>query len=258
MITNFQKQSRKDDMKLLTYIIIGFLFVAWLCTPPGNKFLQLCFWGNNTKLLISKITNSDANKEYLFYRNNAVYLAKMYPKKNIAIKEMDKAIEALPTYAPEAELKSLYKDRACIKMFLGDYKGALNDFINSGKIDFQDNLKVAMLFKLAGNYREAVSYCNAILNADSTAYAGFACLADIYNTAGRPDTAIKIWDLAIDRRPNNPRAYADRALLKQKIGDISGYEADVAKAKEFLPTIDLNDSIIEETLHPKILTLTIR
>ena len=48
MITNFQKQSRKDDVKLLVWIVVGFLFIAWFCSPPGNKLLQLCFWGNNT------------------------------------------------------------------------------------------------------------------------------------------------------------------------------------------------------------------
>ena len=55
MITNFQKQSRKDDVKLLVWIVVGFLFIAWFCSPPGNKLLQLCFWGNNTKYFITKL-----------------------------------------------------------------------------------------------------------------------------------------------------------------------------------------------------------
>lgn len=258
MITNFKKQSRKDDAILLTWIVSIFLLVAWFCTPPGNKFVQICFWGNNTKFFFAKMTGSSASTEYIFHRNNAVYLAKMYPKKKTALKEMDKAIKTLPAYASESELRSLYKDRAEIKLFLGDYKGALNDYVNSNMINFSDNLKVAMLFKIAGNYKEAMSYCNSILNKDSSAYAGFACIADIYQTIGRPDVAIKVWDLAIDRNKNNPRAYADRALVKKSMGDMEGYNSDVKIAKEYSPAINIESSIIEETLHPKILTLSIR
>ena len=149
MITNFQKQSRKDDVKLLVWIVVGFLFIAWFCSPPGNKLLQLCFWGNNTKYFITKLFSDNSSTEYIFHRNNAVYLAKMYPDKPTALKEMNKAIETLPSFASDAELRNLYKDRAEIRLFLGDHKGALNDFINSDLISFSDNLKVAMLFKVA-------------------------------------------------------------------------------------------------------------
>ena len=262
MITNFKKSNKKDDMKLLVYIIVGFLFVVWLCTPPGNKFLQMCFWGNNTKFLIAKLTNNYASTEYIFHRNNAVYLAKMYKKKDKALKEMNKAIETLPSFASETELNTLYKERAYIRLMDGDYKGALNDFINggvkAGNLAFNENLTVAMLFKEAGNYREAMSYCNNILNTDNKAYAGYACLADLYNSIGRYDISVRVWDLAIDRKKNNARAYADRALVKKQLGDMEGYNADIKTAKEYLPTIDLEESIIEETLHPKILMLSIR
>lgn len=259
MITNFnKKQSRKDDIKLLVWIIFGFLFVAWICSPPGNKFLQLCFWGNNTKYFISKIFRGNNSTEYMFHRNNAVYLAKMYPDRKTALTEMNKAIQTLPSYASEQELKSLYKDRAEIRLFLGDQKGALGDFINSGDISFTDNLKVALLYRVAGNYREAISYCNAMLNQDPFAYAGFACLADIYTSVGRPDVALNVWNLAIDRKNNNPRAYADRALVKKSMGDQMGYESDMKIAKEYSPALDENDSIIDDTLHPKILALNIK
>lgn len=262
MITNFKKTTKKDDIKLLVWIVLGFLFVAWLCTPPGNKFLQMCFWGNNTKFLIAKLTNNYQSTEYLFHRNNAVYLAKMYKKKDKALNEMNKAIETLPTYVNEAELNTLYKERAYIKLFAGDHKGALNDFINggvkSGNVSLNENLTIAMLFKEVGNYREAISYCNNILNTDNTAYAGYACLSEIYNSLGRYDVSLKVWNLAIDRKRNNARAYVDRATVKKQLGDMAGYNEDMKKAKEYLPTIDLDYSIIEETLHPKILTLSIR
>lgn len=258
MITNFKSQSRKDDIKLLIYIIVGFLLIVWFCTPPGNKFLQLCFWGNNTKFFIAKLTNNVDTKEYIFYRNNAVYLAKMYKDKTAALKEMDKSIASLPTFMSEEELQSLYRDRAQIRMAAGDYKGALNDYMNSGDIEFNDNLRVALLFKIAGNYRQAMSYCNAILEVDNTAYAGYACLADLYSSLERYDIAIRVWNLAIDRKPSNSRFYVDRAKEKKKMGDLAGYNEDVKKAKQYSPTIDINDSIIEDTLNPKMINLTIK
>lgn len=258
MITNFKKTSRKEDAKLLAWVICGFLFVAWLCTPPGNKFLQVCFWGNNTQLFISKLTHNSDATEYLFHRNNAVYLAKMYPNKKKALDEMNKAIQTFPSYSSESELKSLYKDRADIRLMAGDYKGALSDFMNSGVIQFNDNLKVAMLFKEQGNYREAMSYCNRILEVDSAAYAGFACLSDLYTNLGRYDIALKVLDLSIDRRTNNAKAYAERAKVKKLMGDLEGYNKDVAKAKEYSPTINIDESLTYDALHPKILTLTIR
>ena len=183
----------------------------------------------------------------------------MYPKDiNKALKEMDKAITTIPNYVSEKELQLLYKDRANIELYAGMYEKALSDFVRSEMIDFNDYLKVALLYKEVGNYREALSYCNAILNVDSTAYAGYACLADIYVSAGRPDVAIRVWDLAIDRKPNNARQYVDRGKLKQSMGYPQEADKDFAIAKESLHTIDMNSSIIEETLHPKVLMLSIQ
>lgn len=258
MITNFKTQSKKDDIKILIIIVLSFLLVVWFCTPPGNKFLQLCFWGNNTKFFIARLTNNIDSTEYMFHRNNAVYLAKMYKDKTAALREMNKAFETLPSFASDSELKALYRDRAQIRMADADYKGALNDYINSGEIQFNDYLRVALLFKVAGNYRMAMSYCNAILDADNTAYAGYACLADLYASIDRYDLAVRVWNLAIDRKPSNAKFYVDRALVKKKMGDLGGYNQDVKKAKEFFPTIEIDSTIIDETLHPKIITLSIK
>lgn len=258
MITNFKKQTRLDDTKVLIGVFIAFLILVFFLAPPRDKLSQLCFWANNTKFFIAKTLGNSKATEYIFHRNNAIYLAKMYPNKNSAVKEMDKAIKALPKAASDNELRMLYKDRAEIKLFIGDYKGALNDYINSDMITFNDSLKVALLFKVAGNYKEALSYCNNMLNKDNSAYAGFACIADIYNTVNRPDVALKVWDLAIDRNKNNPRAYVDRAMLKKSMGDMAGYNSDIKIAKEYSPTIDTEASIIEDALHPKMLTLEIR
>ena len=258
MPNNYTKVKR-NDAKLLLWIIAGFLFVAWLCSPPGNKFLQICFWGNNTKLFISKIMNSDENKLYMFHRNNAVYLAKMFPKdKRKAMQEINKAITLLPSYADDKVLQSLYRDRAYIQMYYGENIGALNDFMHSGELQFMDYLPVALLFKENGDYRNALSYCNGILNVDMNAYAGYACLSDIYDSAGRPEIAERIWNLAIDRKSNNPKFYVERSKIRTKLGDEEGASTDLAKAREYIPNIDINQSIVEDTLHHKVLPLTIK
>ena len=131
-------------------------------------------------------------------------------------------------------------------------------YVNSGQININDCLTVAMLFKLVGNYREAMSYCNEILEKDNLAFAGYACLSDLYDSYGRPDYALKVWDLAIDRKTSNARFYAERAKIKKKMGDIEGYNADVKIAKEYSPTIDIDESIIDQVLSPKILSLAIK
>lgn len=257
MVSNFNNTNKKDDYKFVIGCIFAFVILVWICTPPGNKLLQVCFWGNNTKMLIAKMTNNYNTTEYIFHRNNAVYLAKMYPEnRKRATVEMDRALRTAPSFLSENELHSLYRDSAYIYLYAGDYKKALNDFLRSGEIDFRDYLKVALLFKENGNYKYAISYCNAILNQDVTAYAGYACLADVYNSAGKPGTAIKIWDLALDRS-NSSRIYIDRAIIKKSIGDIDGYNADIKRAKERGNFSENSASLIEETLHPKMLTLNI-
>ena len=42
------------------------------------------------------------------------------------------------------------------------------------------------------------------------------------------------------------------------MGDLSGYNDDVKIAKQYSPGIDLEASIVEDALHPKILTLSVR
>ena len=258
MISNFNDGNRKEAMKMLAIIIIVFLFIAWLCTPPGNKLLQICFWGNNTQMFISKLINKD-NSEYLFHRNNAIYLAKMYPNGNKqAIIEMNKAIALYPSYAPESELQRLYAERAQINMYMGNYQQALSDYMNSGQIMFNDYLKVALLYKIKGDYARAMSYCNAILDTDAKAYAGFACLASVYEGVGRPDMALRVWDLAIDRKKSNPKCYVSRAIMAKKLGNMERYKKDIAKARELSPSINIDENVIDEVLNPKILTISIR
>lgn len=255
-IKNMNSVDRKSDIKILVGIIIGFIFVLWLCIPPGNKFLQLCLWNNNTRFLIEKMKNNEEITAYKFYRNNAVYLAKMDMEKQ-ALKEMDKAIESYPAYMPEDILQNLYKDRANLRIFYKNYKGALNDYLKVEKLDLLDRFKIAMLYKEAGKNKYALSYCNSILSVDVNAYSGYLCLAEVYAGVGRYDASIKTFDLLIFRQPKRGRYYADRANYKQLMGDIDGYNADMASAKELLPNGDFSDSFIDLTMNPKVLNLNI-
>ncbi len=256
MIENLNKKEKKSDAKLLAWIIAGFIFIVWLCTPPGNKFMQICFWGNNTKFMIAKMQHKEETTAYKFYRNNAIYLAKMDMKKK-ALEEMDKAIQSLPAYMPDNILESLYRDRAQLRLFYNLYKGALNDYTKVKSLEFNDYFKLAMLYKVNGNNKYAVQNCNKIISMDSTAYAGYLCLADVYDGIGRPDASVRIFDLLIDRVPGRAKYYADRAAYKLKTGDKQGHFVDMEKAKELAPHMDFDSSLIKETLEPKVLTLTV-
>lgn len=257
MIKNLKPETKKNDAKILAWVIIGFLFVVWLCTPPGNKFMQVCFWGNNTQFMIAKLQNKDETTAYKFYRNNAIYLAKMDMKKK-ALAEMDTAIKSLPAYMPDGTLESLYRDSAQLKLFYQDYRGALNDYTKVKNLEFNDYFKLAMLYKVNGNNKYAVQYCNKIISIDSTAYAGYLCLADVYAGIGRADASVRIFDLLIDRVPNRAKYYADRANYKLIIGDKRGNFEDMEKAKELAPHMNFNTSLVKETLEPKVLTLTVK
>lgn len=256
MIKNFDTNRRKDDIKLLFILIFTFVFVVWLCTPPGNKIAQACFYGNNIVRFIAKTTNSPTYSEYKFHRNNAVYHARMNNKKQ-ALRSIDMAVATIPTFASEYEVSNLFKDRAHIRMFFGEYSGALDDYLKVKDIDLTDKFKIAQLYKVKGLKKYALSYCNSIIDTDPAAYSGFTCVADLYAGSGFPKATLRICDMMIDRNPNNAKAYIDRARYKKKFGDNAGYEADIKRAKEITPSINIDSSLIEETLHPKILTLQI-
>lgn len=256
MIENLKPKEKKNDTKILVGIIIGFIIVVWLCTPPGNKFMQIAFWGNNTQFMIAKMQHKTETSAYKFHRNNAIYNARMDRKKE-ALEDMDKAIDSLPAYMPENVLDSLYKDRATLRLFYRDYKGALNDYTKVKSLDFNDYFKLAMLYKVNGSNKQAAQYCSKIISLDSTAYSGYLCLADVYAGVGRPDAAVNIMSLLIDRVPNRAKYYADRAAYKLQMGDKRGHYEDMEKAKELAPHMDFDTSFVKETLEPKVLTLTV-
>lgn len=255
MIENLKTKEKKNDTKILVGVILGFLFVVWLCTPPGNKFMQIALWSNNTQFMIAKMQHKTETTAYKFHRNNAIYHSRMNMQKE-AMEDLDKAIQSLPAYMPEYVFESLYRDSAIIKLYFRDYKGALNDYTKVKSLEFNDYFKLAMLYKVNGSNKYAAQYCNKIISLDSNAYAGYLCLADIYSGVGRPDAAVNIMSLLIDRAPNRAKYYADRAAFKLQMGDKKGHYVDMEKAKELAPHMDFDSSLVKETLEPKVLTLT--
>lgn len=256
MITNFKTQTRKDDIKLLMKLIFVFIIVAWLCTPPGNKILQICFWGNNAQYLYAKYIKKDDVNLYLYHRNNAVYLAKMDFKLK-AFEEINKAISVYPSYLGDNKLEKLYRDKGLIYLYYGDYKEALSSLVKTKPVTIIDHLRLAMLFKTNGNYKHALSHCNEIFAIDYNAYAGYACAADVYAQAGKVVTSIRLFDLLVNKYPNRAKYYADRANYKKMIYDMEGYNEDMAKVKELASYTDLDFSITKNILSPKKLELSI-
>lgn len=255
MISNFNKKNKKDDVIRLLCLVIVIVLVVWFCSPPKDKVAQLSYCGNNIKFLLAKLTTpKEKFNEWIFHRNNAVYLTKM-DNKISALTEMDKAIKTFPSSMPDEKLFDLYKERAQIRLYFGKYDGALSDYLRVKNPGLMDKFRIALLYKNKGNYQEALSYCNSILSTDPNAYIGYACLADMYASVEKFDYAIKAYDILIDRTRGRARYFADRAKYKEKTGDIEGATADIASAKELSPNVDLDFNIVEEALHPKKLKL---
>lgn len=242
------KKTNKSVIALLSIITLG----IYLIIPPQDKIAQIGYIFNNIKFSMC----GQETEEYIFHRNNAIYLTRMENPKS-AIIEMDKAVATLPNSIGDKTLFELYKDRAKIKMYYGDYKGALNDYLRIPSHGLNDYLAIAMLLKENGKRKLAISYCNKILDIDIKAYAGYACIADVYASADKYEAAVMIYDLLIDRSPNKAKYYADRAMYKEKAGDMIGAAEDHKKAEDLSPLVDYNSSITYEILHPKKLNLSI-
>lgn len=252
-----KKDRDNDDTKVITAVIITVILLFWIFIIPGNKIVQICSWGNDINYMFAKIFNQSP-PEYIHLRNKAVYMAKMYPKHpKRSLYYMDKALAAIPA-DKESELRSLYAERANLKLYYKDQKGALNDFILAKELGIDDNFKAGLLLADTGHYKLALSYCDKILAANYLAFSGYVCLSNLYEKAGRSNAAITFYDLAIDRKPGNARAYMERAKLKQRLGDSEGYDSDMAKAKELSPYIDTKESIIDDAIKPKKLSLVLR
>lgn len=247
------KSGKQRDFIISLVVIV---FIAYLLCPPYNKAAQIGYMINNINFFKTKTIENDSSSDYLYHRNNAVYLSKMNDK-SAALREINLAIASIPNDMSENEAERIYLDRAKIRIFYKDYKGALDDMLMVKNPNINDYLKIAMLLKEQGKNKLSVSYCNKIIDMDIRAYAGYACIADVYAGVGKYDASVMIYDLLIDRVPNKAKYYADRALYKKSAGDIEGYQRDMESAKKIYPLVDTETSITYDSIHPKKLELSI-
>ena len=125
------------------------------------------------------------------------------------------------------------------------------DYLLINNPDIDAKYKIALLLNNIEKYKMAIGYCNDIINNDERSYFGFSCVADTYFKAGRGLSAVRAFDLLIDRDPGKARYYIERALYRKALGDTIGYNQDVDKAKSISPSVDTNLSLVDETLRPK-------
>lgn len=250
--TSAQKKKERTSFAIVITLLVT---VCWLCHKPLAKVAQIGLWGNEASYQIAKMKHEDVN-EYLFHRNNAIFLAKMHPEdKKSAIIEMDRAIETVPSSTDENNIDKLYLDRAHINYYLGNYEESLSDYMKAkDSITLLDYLPIGLMFANRGNFQHANYYCNKILNMDVNAFSGYACLSFMYEKADMPQAALKVWDYFIASGTNKAKAYVAKAYVKKRMGDNDGFEHEIANAKKINRAVDDSD-YIEEALHPKMLNL---
>lgn len=253
-IGNFNNQNKTKDAIALSVIVFVVIFAIWMILAPGDKLAQFSFIGNNIKRCYAKNVQKQDVDEWKFHRNNAICLAKM-KNKDGAFREINLAVKTISSSENDYEYYRLYKDRAMLRLYFQDYSGALDDYLRLPSLSLVDKLKVAMLFKKIDNNKEAAKYCNDILNTDMTAYAGYACLADVYANVGKYDSSVKIYDLLISRANKNPVYYTNRAEYKKLAGDFQGYEEDLATAQSMTDIVKVDSNLLENVINPKVLDI---
>ncbi|MCQ2739707.1 MAG: hypothetical protein MJ237_05715 [bacterium] len=244
-----------NNLKILRIVAI-ILFVIYIAIPPYNKIAQIGYCYNNFSMLYSQLIDSQVQEEYMFHRNNAVYLARMNSKRS-ALREIDRAIALAPSIIQEQKMQELYADRAEIRLYFKEYKGALDDYLKLNNLNMTENLKVAMILKQLDKKKMALSYCNNILSIDINAYAGYSCIADLYASVGKYNVSVAVFDLLIDRVPNRAKYYTERAMYKKLCRDLEGYEADLKIAHDLSPVQSDVVPIAEAVLEPKNVDLKI-
>ena len=245
-IENFKIGSRKDDIRLLKIIVFLFVIAVWLVTPPGNKFIQVCFWGHNVQYAITRIKDKNVTEEYKFYWNNAIYLTQLGDQK--ALTEMDKAIILMPPYFTETQSQTMYKERAKMRCVFKDYKGALDDYLKVKNLNNDDILRIALLLKTQKKNSLALSYCNKLLFIELGLPNACACVADVYASVGKFNSSIKVYDYLIKREPDVAEHYLARAKYKKIVGDNIGARNDIYLAQLKDASVDLELAPITDVL----------
>lgn len=253
------KKELQDSKGNKAGFVIVTLFLIWLFFPNNNSFIKLSYWSNNLVYNISKMMHKKLAPDYIHYRNNAIYLAKIYPKNSErSINEMNKAINSIPEKDIKKERGKLYKDRAVIKLFYGDKAGALEDYLSAEKYDANDNFRIAILLTDEAKYSKAIPYCDNILYSNKDAILGHVCLSYVYEKYGDIQSAETVYDSLIEKNPKNEIVFIERSHFKQRIGDEQGQHENMAKAKKISSHVNEKEaSVIEKAVNFKELPLPI-
>lgn len=243
--------------------ILAFIFMVWLFWPNNNSFIRLSYWSYNTFYGITKLFNHPIATEAMYYRNCAIYLAKINPKNpEPALKLIQKAITISSNKKTTVELEKFYRERAIIKLYYGDKTGALEDYELANIIEEPiDNLRMAMLLTINDRYEEAIKNCKTILargKSEQTTL-GYVCYAYVYEKIGEPEKALSVYNWIIKRMPRESYLYVERANLEKRTGDINSYNKDINTVQKIDPKIDIEKaSVTDSAIDFKTIPLSVK
>ena len=253
------KEHLQDNQKNKYGFIIVFLFLIWLFYPNYNGFIKSCYWANNFIFCVSKILHVNNTPDYVHYRNNAIYLAKVYRNNPTpAYKEMDRAIASYSANQENGIIKTLHRDAAIIRLYYGDKDEALTELLSIRNRDANDNLRIAILMADDSRFDEAKPYCKSIIVKSQKAISGYVCMAYVYEKSGDIDTATQLYNALIQLNSNNENVYLERSYFKKRHGDEQGAAEDINKAKSIYPDVKSDGiSIIDKAVNVKELPLSV-
>lgn len=254
------KEPMNEENKVSKYgLFIVIAFLVWLIIPLRNNFAQLCSWAYTLSYKAANALQYDTVDTYMYLRNKAVYEAKIHPKNpKYALKKFDEAFKAIGEDSDGVKKSILRRDRAIVKIYYGDKKGALEDLVMVENPEKKDYMKLALLFADVGKYQKASENCATVMNLSEQGIMGYVCYAYVYEKKKEIVFARRIYDYLIEQNPENSVAYLERAFFKKRLKCVKEYEEDMQKAKTLYPNWFFGKtSIIDEAVNFKKLPLQI-
>ncbi len=127
--------------------------------------------------------------------------------------------------------------------------------LKADKKDYDSYLMRGVAYKELGKLKDALSdYNNAIkfASASDDEFARHSLVeaynmrGSLYNRSGRKDEALLDYDKAIELNPKNDYAYYHRGIMRVEMGQSELGCADLKKASEILPVVDIYNDALEE------------
>ena len=254
-----KKQNQYENNNNKYGFIIVTIFLIWLFWPNNHSFIRLSYWADNIVYSILKLTNTNKTPEYIHYRNGAIYLAKIYPKKSEpAINAINKAIALVPEDIANEKRTVLYKEAALIKLYYGDKKSALNDLMSVDYLEDSERLRIAVLLADVSRYNDALAECNQIISRNNYVLSGYVCMAYVYEKRGDYNAASRVYDFLIEEKPNSDLVYLERASFRKRTNDVKGAKEDFDRVKNYsMDSADNYTSIIDRSVSVKELPLSL-